>query len=47
MEIEKKYVSVKELCEGYTAKDGDSNEGVYAFGGKLCLRPPFQRSFVL
>lgn len=46
MEIEKKYVSVKELCEGYTAKDGESNEGIYAFGGKLCLRPPFQRSFV-
>lgn len=46
MEIEKKYVSVRELCEGYTAKDGESNEGVFAFGGKLCLRPPFQRSFV-
>ena len=46
MEIEKKYVSIKDLCKGYTAKNGDSNEGVFAFGGKLCLRPPFQRSFV-
>ena len=23
MEIEKKYVSIKDLCEGYTAKNGD------------------------
>lgn len=46
MEIEKKYVSIKELCEGYTGENGDSDAGVFAFGGKLCLRPPFQRSFV-
>lgn len=47
MEIKKINVSIRELSEGY---DNDTEieieKGVYAYGGKLCVRPAFQRSFV-
>lgn len=48
MNIEKITVTIKELCEGYTndEKETDVPDGVYAYGGKLCVRPAFQRSFV-
>lgn len=36
-------VSVKELTQGYVNNEED---GVYAYGGKLCVRPPYQREFV-
>jgi hypothetical protein len=43
MKIEMKKIPVKELVEGYI----DNNEsGVTGFGGKLDIRPPFQREFV-
>lgn len=47
MEIIKTNITVRELCEGYT-NDTETNieNGVYAYGGKLCVRPAFQRSFV-
>ena len=47
MEIKRIVVTVKELCEGYVNEsDVDIEKGVYAYGGKLCVRPAFQRSFV-
>lgn len=47
MEIKKCAIAVKELCEGYVNEtETDIEQGVYAYGGKLCVRPAFQRSFV-
>ena len=47
MEIKKIAVSVRDLCAGYVNEsDVDIENGVYAYGGKLCVRPAFQRAFV-
>lgn len=47
MKITKKVVTVQELINGYVDyTDEDIEKGVFAYGGKLCVRPPFQRSFV-
>jgi hypothetical protein len=43
MKIELKKISVRELSNGY--QDNEEN-GVVGFGGKLDIRPPFQREFV-
>ena len=43
MKIELREISVREICDGY--KDSEE-EGVFAFGGKLNVRPPYQREFV-
>lgn len=43
MKIELKSISVRELAEGYR---DDSENGVVGFGGKLDIRPPFQREFI-
>lgn len=43
MKIEPKTITVSELVEGY--KDED-DLGVRAYGGKLDVRPPYQREFV-
>ena len=43
MDIKLKKVTVGELTEGYT----DNNEGgVRGYGGKLDIRPPYQREFI-
>lgn len=43
MQIQMEQHTVREVFDGYV----DSAEnGVYAFGGKLSVRPPFQREFV-
>jgi len=43
MKIQLKQITVKELSNGYF----DNNEdGVVGYGGKLDIRPPFQREFV-
>ena len=43
MKIELKEIAVRELTEGYQ----DNNEaGVVGFGGKLDIRPPYQREFI-
>jgi hypothetical protein len=43
MNIELKEITIRELIEGYQ----DNNEsGVVAYGGKLEVRPPYQREFV-
>ena len=43
MNIELKEISVRELTNGY--KD-NNDDGVVGFGGKLDIRPPYQRNFV-
>ena len=43
MEIKPLELTVRQLCEQYA----DNNEGgVVAYGGKLDVRPPYQREFV-
>ncbi len=43
MQIELKEITIRELVNGY--KD-DSENGVIGYGGKLDIRPPYQREFV-
>lgn len=43
MKIELREIFVREICDGY--KDSEE-EGVFAFRGKLNVRPPYQREFV-
>ena len=43
MKIELREISVREICDGY--KDSEE-EGVFAFGGRLNVRPRYQREFV-
>lgn len=43
MQITPKEITVRELTNGYANND---EEGVVAFGGKLDVRPPYQREFV-
>ena len=43
MKIELKEISVRELTEGY--QDNDEN-GVVGYGGRLDIRPPYQREFI-
>lgn len=43
MKIEPKQIKVKDIFEGY-ADNGD--DGVFAYGGRLAIRPPYQREFV-
>ena len=43
MKIDLQEITVCELVEGYR-DDGD--DGVFGFGGKLDIRPPYQRAFV-
>ena len=43
MEIKLKEITLRELSKDYT---DDSEKGVQGYGGKLDIRPPFQREFV-
>ena len=43
MNIELKEISIRELTEGYIDNQED---GVRGYGGKLDIRPPYQREFV-
>lgn len=43
MKIQLKEITVRELTSGY--QDNDEN-GVIGFGGKLDIRPPYQREFI-
>ena len=43
MKVEPKSIKVKEIFEGY-ADNGD--DGVFAYDGKLAIRPAYQREFV-
>lgn len=42
MKIEQKSITIRDLVAGYV---DDPNNGVYAYGGKLNVRPPYQREF--
>ena len=43
MNIELREVTVRDLVKDYR---GDSEGGVVGYGGKLDIRPPFQREFI-
>jgi hypothetical protein len=43
MQIERKVITIRELVEGYKDKGLD---GVVTYGGKLDVRPPFQREYI-
>ena len=43
MKISLQYIKVKDIFNGYIDKDDD---GVYGYGGKLDIRPAYQRNFV-
>jgi len=43
MKIKLKEITVGELSEGY---QDNAEEGVVGFGGKLDIRPPYQREFI-
>lgn len=43
MKIEPKQIKVREIFESF-ADNGD--DGVFAYGGRLAVRPPYQREFV-
>ncbi len=46
MKIERIQITIEELCDGYEEKGLDGIEGIVAFGGKLDVRPPYQREYV-
>lgn len=43
MKIELHEISVRDLVEGY---DDRGDEGVTGYGGRLDIRPPYQREFI-
>lgn len=43
MDITLKEITVRELTEGYIDKE---EHGVFGYGGKLDIRPPYQREFI-
>jgi len=43
MKIELKEISVRDLANGY---EDNAEEGVFGYGGKLDIRPPYQREFI-
>lgn len=46
MNIEKIQISIKDLVHGYEENGVDGIEGIVAYGGKLDVRPPYQREYV-
>ena len=44
MKIELKKITVKELSKGYV---DNAEEGVLGYNGKLDIRPPYQREFLI
>jgi len=43
MKIELKEITVRDLTNGYI---DNAEEGIFGFGGKLNIRPPYQREFI-
>ena len=43
MEIKQTEITIRELTEGFF---DNAEDGVVAYGGKLDVRPPYQREFV-
>ncbi len=46
MKIERIQVTIKELIDGYEERGADGIEGVVAYGGRLDVRPPYQREYI-
>lgn len=46
MNIDRINITVRELIDGYEEKGADGIEGVVALGGKLDVRPAYQREFI-
>ena len=47
LKITYKPIKIRDLVKGYVNEtETDIESGVYAFDGKLCIRPEYQRSFV-
>lgn len=46
MKIERKQVTIRELITGYEEKGQNGIEGVVAYGGKLDVRPAYQREYI-
>lgn len=46
MNIDRIQVTVRELIDGYEERGTDGIEGVAAYGGKLDVRPAYQREFI-
>lgn len=44
MKIELKEITVRDLAEGFEEKPAEG--GVVGYGGKLDIRPPYQREFI-
>ena len=44
MKIELNEITVKELTDGF---HDSAEQGVVAYGGKLDIRPPYQREFTI
>lgn len=43
MKIEQRMIKIKDIFAGY---ENRGDEGVFAFGGRLAIRPPYQREFI-
>lgn len=43
MKIDLKEIAIRTLTEGFADND---EQGVVAYGGKLDIRPPYQREFI-
>ena len=46
MKIERIQISIQDLIDGYREKGVEGIEGIVAYGGKLDVRPPYQREYV-
>ncbi|MDR2733417.1 MAG: HNH endonuclease [Spirochaetota bacterium] len=46
MKIERKQITIRELVNGYQEKGQNGIEGVVAYGGKLDVRPAYQREYI-
>ena len=46
MKIEKIQITVAELIDGYEERGAEGIEGVVAYGGKLDVRPAYQREYI-
>ena len=46
MKIERIQIKVRDLIDGYEEKGTDGIEGVVGYGGKLDVRPAYQREYI-
>ena len=46
LDITKITITVKELCDRYEERGPQGLDGVYAYGGRLTVRPAYQREFI-